>query len=270
MNYNFGLTAHDYAKHRAGFPEEFFARIFEEGIVNPGEALVDVGTGTGTLARGFAARGCQVIGVDIASTLLEQARDLSNRQGLQIDFLSAKAEETGLPNQAFDVVSAGQCWHWFNRLRAAREVRRLLRPHGTALIAHFDWLPLDGNVVDLTERLIQKYNPKWYDRFGNKMGIYPEWFRDLGEVGFENIQSFSFDLNVPYTTAGWRGRIRASSGVGASLSDEEVGRFDAEFKSLLEEVAHASSVEVEAGEPPTLLILHRVFVLHARKSKSGF
>lgn len=264
MVYNFGLTAHDYAKYRAGFPDEFFKRVFEEGIVKAGDSLLDLGTGTGTLARGFASRGCKVIGVDIASQLLEQAKDLSLQQGLELEFHFAKAEETGLPSASFDVVSAGQCWHWFDRPRAAGEVKRLLKPNGAALIAHFDWLPLDGNVVDLTEKLIQKYNPAWYERFGNKTGVYPDWFRDLGEAGFGNIQSFSFDLDVPYTADAWRGRIRASSGVGASLSDGEVGRFDLEFRILLEGVEQAR-VKKEAGEIPMLKIPHRVFVIHASK-----
>ena len=267
MAYNFGLTAEDYTKHRAGFPDEFFNRVFNEGIVRKGDSLVDLGTGTGTLSRGFAMRGCKVVGVDISAQLLEQARELSERQQLDIEFRFAKAEETGLPDESFDVVSAGQCWHWFDRPRAGAEVMRLLKPGGVVLIAHFDWLPLDGNVVDLTEKLIQKYNPAWYERFGNKAGVYPDWYRDLGEAGFENIVSFSFDMDVPYTADGWRGRIRASSGVGASLPDEEVGRFDAEFKTLLEGLNQAD-VKDEPGDAPMLQIPHRVFVLHARKHAS--
>ena len=98
MGYNFGLTAHDYTKYRAGFPDEFFERVFNEGIVKTDASLVDLGTGTGTLARGFASRGCKVIGVDIATQLLEQAKDLSIQQGLEVEFRWGKAEETGLPD----------------------------------------------------------------------------------------------------------------------------------------------------------------------------
>lgn len=264
MAYNFGLTAHDYVKYRAGFPNEFFERVFNEKIVREGDLLVDLGTGTGTLARGFAARGCKVTGVDISAQLIEQAKDLCLQENVEADFRFAKAEETGLPDAAFDVVSAGQCWHWFDRPRAAREVMRLLKLNGTALIAHFDWLPLEGNVVDVTEKLIQKYNPEWYERFGNLTGIYPDWFRDLGEAGFKNVRSFTFDLDVPYSANAWRGRIRASSGVGASLSDEEVGRFDAELKNLLEGLKQ-TGVQKEADGDPVLQIPHRVFVIHAKK-----
>lgn len=264
MEYNFGLTAQDYAKHRAGFPDEFFDRVFADGIVNPNASLLDLGTGTGTLARGFATRGCSVIGLDISAQLLEQAKDLSLQQGLGIQFRLGKAEETGFPDESFDVVSAGQCWHWFDRPRAAQEVKRLLKSGGRVLIAHFDWLPLPGNVVDRTERLIQTYNPKWYERFGNKNGSYPDWFRDLREAGFEEVTSFSFDIHVPYTAEAWRGRIRASAGVGGSLSADEVVRFDSELKQLLEGMRQAQA-EPEAR----ILIPHCVFVIHARKSKSN-
>jgi ubiquinone/menaquinone biosynthesis C-methylase UbiE len=268
MEYDFGLTAQDYAKHRAGFPDEFFDRVFADGIVNPNASLLDLGTGTGTLARGFAVRGCSVIGMDISTQLLEQAKDLSRQQGLDVEFRLGKAEETGLPDESFDVVSAGQCWHWFDRPRAAQEVMRLLKPGGRVLIAHFDWLPLPGNVVDGTERLIQTYNPKWYERFGNKNGSYPDWFRDLREAGFEKVTSFSFDMDVPYTAEAWRGRIRASAGVGGSLSAEEVVRFDSELKYLLEGMQQVQA-ESEARKSSALFVPHCVFVIHARKSKSN-
>lgn len=265
MNVNFGLTADDYAKHRAGFPDEFFERVFSEGIVKTGASLVDLGTGTGTLARGFAQRGCDVIGLDISAQLLEQAKDLSEQAGLIIDFRFAKAEATGLPDDEFDVVSAGQCWHWFDRPAAAEEVKRILKPNGRVVIAHFDWLPLKNNVVDATEKLIKKYNPKWYETSANGLGLYPQWLRDLGEAGFLDIETFSFDMDVPYSHEAWRGRIRASAGVGASLSDEEVSRFDSELKSMLE-AREQVEVRKETGLHPVLKIPHRVFVVHACKS----
>ncbi len=267
MNVNFGLTAEDYAKHRAGFPDAFFECLLDDGIIKTGASLVDLGTGTGTLARGFAQRGCDVIGLDISAQLLEQAKDLSEQAGLNIDFRFAKAEATGLPDDSFDVVSAGQCWHWFDRPAAAAEVKRILKPGGSIVIAHFDWLPLKDNIVDATESLIKKYNPKWYEIFANGFGLYPQWLRDLGEAGFLDIRTFSFDVDVPYSHEAWRGRIRASAGVGASLSDEDVGRFDSELKSMLETQEQAE-IKRDAGLYPLLNIPHRVFVVHARKSDS--
>ena len=47
---NFGAAAEDYAKFRAGFPDSFFDRLAAFGIRSPGEVVVDVGTGIGTLS----------------------------------------------------------------------------------------------------------------------------------------------------------------------------------------------------------------------------
>jgi len=57
MAIDFGKTASDYARHRAGFPDAFFERLFSDGTVRPGQSVLDLGTGTGTVARGLALRG---------------------------------------------------------------------------------------------------------------------------------------------------------------------------------------------------------------------
>jgi SAM-dependent methyltransferase len=131
------------------------------------------------------------------------------------------------------VVSAGQCWHWFDAPKAAAEVRRLLRPQGHAVIAHFDWVPLPGNVAAATEDLITARNPAW--TMGGGTGLHPRWLADLATAGFTGIETFSFDRDVPYTPEAWTGRIRASAGVGASLGPQEVAEFSAELSALLRE-----------------------------------
>jgi SAM-dependent methyltransferase len=164
----------------------------------------------------------------------------------------ARAERTGLPDAACDVVTAGQCWHWFDRPRAAAEVARILRNDGALVIAHFDWIPLAGNVVRATEELIEQRNPAW--KMGRGLGVHPLWLRDLGEAGYRELETFSYDMQVPYTPEAWRGRIRASAGVGASLSAEQTEGFDRELALLL-----------ASRFPGALLpIPHRVFAVVAR------
>src|SRR5215213_6479413 len=182
MTIDFGKTAQDYGRYRAGFPDVLFDRLGEVGVGLAGQRVLDLGTGTGALARGFARRGCAVTGLDPAAPLLEQARLLDAEAGVTIDYVTTRAEESGLPDAAFDVVSAGQCWHWFNRARAAAEAMRLLRPGGRLLIAHYDWIPLPGNVVAATEELILAHNPSWKGSGGT--GIYPHWPTDVAIAGF--------------------------------------------------------------------------------------
>ncbi len=120
MTVDFGRTAIDYAVYRASFPEEFFSRLENMGIGLNGQRVADLGTGTGVLARGFARRGCVVTGLDPAAAMLDDTA------GVRVNYLVASAEDTGLGGARWDVVSAGQRWHWFDRPRAGAEARRLL------------------------------------------------------------------------------------------------------------------------------------------------
>ncbi len=253
-NADFGKTAGDYAIHRAGFPNSLFKKLaldWDIGIRN--QLIVDVGTGTGTLARGFASRGAhagvKVIGIDPASDMLDAARMLAHEDGTVVEFRAGTAEDTGLKANTVDIVTAGQCWHWFEPKASLAEIQRILKPGATLLIAYFDWIPLSGNIVRLTEKLIEHHNRQW--KGGNQYGIHPRIFRQLGEAGFINLESFTYDEPAIYTHLGWRGRVRASAGIGASLTQGEVAEFDRELTSLLTQHFPGESLSVP----------HRIFAL---------
>jgi len=178
---------------------------------------------------------------------MEEARRRDREASVTVRYVEAAAEDTGFPEASFDLVIAGECWHWFDGLRAAREARRIVKPRGHLVIAHFDWIPLPGNVSELTEKLIEMHNPKW--NLGGSAGIHPRCLADMAIAGFRSLETFSFDLDVPYSHEAWRGRFRASAAVGASLPPEGVAAFDGELRALL--------AEKFPREP--LAVLHRVF-----------
>jgi SAM-dependent methyltransferase len=250
---DFGRTADDYAQHRAGFPPELFARLdAQHGVGRAGQELVDLGCGTGTLARGFARRGARVTGVDAAPAMLAEAARLDAAAGVTVRYVSARAEATGLASAAFDVVSCGQAWHWFDAALAFPEARRILKPGGAFVLAYFDWIALAGSVADATESLVEKHNPAW-----NFRGWAENNLRHLSAVaaaGFASREAFAFDVDVRYTHEAWRGRMRASSGIAASLTPDRVAAFDADLAALLRERYPADP----------LTIPHRVFAVVAR------
>lgn len=251
MTIDFGKTAGDYARHRAGFPDVFFQRVFADGLVHEGDAVLDLGTGTGTVARGMALRGCHVTGLDHSAQLLAKAAELDLRASAQVRQVRARVENADFPPASFDVITAGQCWHWFDRHAAAALARTWLKPRGRLLIAHFDWIPLAGNIVQETERLILASNPGWTMHSGS--GLYPAWLKDVAEAGFIDLQTWSSDLMVSYSHADWRGRVRASAGVGATLGEARIRKFDAELARTL----------VSRHEAEPMSVPHRLWTLSA-------
>jgi hypothetical protein len=125
------------------------------------------------------------------------------------------------------------------------------------VIASFDWIALPGNVVEATEQLILKHNPKW--ALAGGMGIHPVFARDAAIAGFVDIECFSFDVLQPYSHEAWRGRIRASAGIAASLNPQEVAHFDDELREML-----ALRFPERAAPGAPMRVHHRTFAMVCR------
>jgi SAM-dependent methyltransferase len=222
------------------------------GVGLPGQRLLDLGTGTGLLARAFALRGCRVTGLDLSGELLAEARRADLAAKVSIDYIQAPAEASGLPAGEFDVISAATCWHWFDRPKVAAEARRLLRPEGRLVIAALDWHARPGNVVDVTRETIQDFSPVPAPKSWNTFQ-YPAWTHDLSAAGFDDWEACAFTTQLPYSHQAWLGRIRASAGVGPVMDPPTLARFDAVLgQSLRMKFPHE-----------TLAVDHMVFALVA-------
>src|SRR5918992_1361010 len=72
----------------------------------PDQRFLDLACGTGAVAELAAAAGADVVGVDIAPTLIEQARQRATERGLAIEYVVGDAEALGLDSQSFDLVAS--------------------------------------------------------------------------------------------------------------------------------------------------------------------
>lgn len=231
---DWGHTSEDYAVFRQGPPPSFYDRLRALGVGLPGQRVLDLGTGTGVVARQLAIQACTVTGVDIAAGQIDAARRLAADARLEIDFHLVRAEETGLASQSFDVITANQSWLYFDRPRLIPEVRRLLAPGGRLVTSHFCWLPRLDPIARQTEALVLKFNPQWSAAdWPGTIPACPAW----AAADFIVTAMFFYDEPIPFTRESWRGRIRACRGVGASLTAEEVKQFDEEHAALLARIA---------------------------------
>ncbi len=241
---DWGKTSADYSNWRPDYPPEFYDRLSARGIGRPQQRILDLGTGVGFLARQFAQRGAEVVGIDVSTAQIQTARRDAQSAGLSIEFRVAAAEETGFQDDSFDVITASQCFLYFDQSRAISEVKRLLRPGGQLVTCHFCWLPREDAIAKASEELVLRYNPDW--SAADWSGVIPPapvW----SEGHFEVIDRIVFDADIRFSREAWRGRIRACRGVGATLSAEVVSRFDQEHAELLARIA-----------PPEFTVRHRI------------
>ena len=160
-----------------------------------GQKVLDVGTGTGVLPR----------------NLYEFGADCS-----------------------FDVITACQCFWYFNYDVVSPAFARMLKPDGWLVLLYMAWLPCEDKIAGASEKLVLKYSPFWSGAGETKKTIpVPE--RLLKD--FELVFHEEFDLKVPFTRESWNGRMKACRGVGASLPLEQVKAWEKEHRALLEQIA---------------------------------
>jgi trans-aconitate 2-methyltransferase len=199
----------------------------------PGERVLDLGCGTGHLTAQAAAAGAEVVGLDLAPTMIEQAR----RAYPQLRFVTGDARDFTF-DQPFDAVLSNAALHWVKPPeKVIASVARALKPGGR-FVAEFGGR---GNVRAIADALargaeamgIRDWQPNWY-------------FPSLGEYaalleagGLETTFATLFDRPTPLQSEdGMRQWVAMFAGglldaVPAGAREHFLTRVEAELRPTL-------------------------------------
>jgi ubiquinone/menaquinone biosynthesis C-methylase UbiE len=118
-------------------------KLLDEASLQPGQKVLDIGSGTGTFAVLMKQRhpAVEVIGLDPDPKALARARRKAERARVSIRFDQGFADALAYPAASFDVVFSSFMFHHLeadNREKTLREVRRVLRPGGIFYLLDFE------------------------------------------------------------------------------------------------------------------------------------
>jgi SAM-dependent methyltransferase len=132
-----------------------------EGLaVGPGDHLLDVGCGLGSVALQLGEQAGpegRVLGVDASRLMVEEATRRATSEGRPATFVVGDALRLDLPDGAFDVCRSERTLQWLDDpVRAVSEMARVLRPGGRLGLIDTDWgtLCIDHPDPAGTERLV--------------------------------------------------------------------------------------------------------------------
>lgn len=233
----FSSRVDNYVRFRPGYPTGVLDFLRRECGLNAESVVADIGSGTGKLTELVLQSGCCVVGVEPNQEMREAGERLLN-SNTRFTSIAATAEATSLPGECFDLVVAGQAFHWFDHARSRTEFRRILKPGG--------WLILIWNdrMTDSTPFLVA------YE------ALLCEFATDYAQVNHRNIDA---------------SRLRLFFGTDPVLVQcPNVQHFD--FEALKGRLL-SSSYAPEEGQPKhnTMLFeLRRIFDAHQQNGKVSF
>lgn len=230
--FDWGKTSADYAKYRDIYPKEFYEKIISRNLCVNGQKVLDMGTGTGVIPRNMYIYGAKWIGTDISHNQIEQAKILS--KGMDIEYYAYSAEELEFEEKSFDVITACQCFWYFDHEKIMPKLYNLLKKDGRILVLYMAWLPFEDRIAGESEKLVLKYSPNWS---GARETVHPIHIPECYTEKFEMVYHEEYKLKVPFTRESWNGRMKACRGVGASLTPDEVEKWEKEHMQLLEIIA---------------------------------
>ena len=228
--FDWGRTSADYAKFRDIYPSGFYSMIADRGLCVSGQRVLDLGTGTGVLPRNMSVFGARWVGTDISAEQIEQARLLSG--GLNVDYIVTPAEQIDFPAGSFEVVTACQCFWYFDHKQLVPILGKILKPGGKLLALYMAWLPNEDEIAGKSEELVLKYSPEWS---GAGETVHPIHVPEIYDSIFSRTYHEEYRLKVHFTRESWNGRMRSCRGIGASLAPEEITAWEQEHLKMLEQ-----------------------------------
>jgi SAM-dependent methyltransferase len=193
---HFSANAASYARYRPDYPPKLFSYL--SGLAPARRRAWDCATGNGQAALGLAAHFDEVVATDASAKQLAEAAPHP-----RVTYRVAPAEDSGLPEGSFDLVTAAQAAHWFDRPRFWREVRRVLVPGGVVAVwcyALFRSTPEIDRVIDRLYRDV--VGPYWPP----ERRLTEDRFRSL-DFPFPEIAPPAFRMEKRWTLAELEGYL---------------------------------------------------------------
>ncbi len=167
--------------------QKVFPRLVDLAQFQPGETVLDVGCGTGTLAlKAYARVGAtgHVFGIDPGPKQIARARAKAERAGRSIDFRVGMIEHLPFADQSIDVVMSTFMMHVLPddlKRHGLAEIARVLKPGGRLLVVDFK-RPEEHQGA--SERPV--HTGPWQSGVQDQPAL-------MGEAGFSQIESGELD-----------------------------------------------------------------------------
>ncbi|MGE0430872.1 MAG: class I SAM-dependent methyltransferase [Planctomycetota bacterium] len=175
---DFTRQAAAYARSRPSYPPALVEQLIAYVGVGKGDAVADIGAGTGIFSSMLADAGLRVTAVEPNAAMREQASSIGAGDG--VIWHDGSFEQTHLAAGTFRWVVAAQAFHWADPPRALPEMKRILAPGGRFTVLWNNRLNSESPVLAFTDGLMR--------------GMVPELDHAYRDVDWEQVLASTGDF----------------------------------------------------------------------------
>ncbi len=195
----------NYALYRPGYPPQVLEILKDECGLAPGHVVADIASGTGIWTRMLLENGNRVFGIE-PNPEMRAAGERLLRNFSNFSSIAGTAENTTLPDQSIDFVTAAQAAHWFDRQHSRREFLRILRPQGWLVLLWNERVTDSTQFLRAYEQLLLQYGTDYKEvRHERTTEAVNEFFDPAP------YREHVFAMQQPVDYAGLEGRLLSSS-----------------------------------------------------------
>jgi SAM-dependent methyltransferase len=158
----FSNRVDNYLKYRPRYPREIIPLLNKECGLTADSIIADIGSGTGFLTELFLQNGNRVIGVE-PNAEMRAAGEQHLAPYSNFTSIAGTAENTSLSEASLDFVTAGQAFHWFNRVKARVEFARILKPNGWVVVVWNGYNPERTALLKGYHEVLLRYGTDYRD-----------------------------------------------------------------------------------------------------------
>lgn len=234
-------TAEDYDRYRLPYPDTLVELIREHVRPDGTGRLIDLGAGTGHVARALRPCFADVMAVDPEPDMVEYGRARSAREGDGIEWRLGRAEDVDFPAASIDVVAAGNAFHRFDRPEVAKKAAAWLRPDGAIVLMWSNsftdpaWVESGQLQAEISRVLAE-----WQRRCGADARVPAGWERHaypdeavLRDAGFPRVVACKVTVHHTWTVDTIIGFLRGTSAWSRSAMGDFHDAFEADMRKTL-------------------------------------
>lgn len=225
-------------QYRPSYPDAAFDLLTELMVDSPRHVL-DVGCGTGAVARPLAARVEHVDAIDISQEMVEQGKRLPRGDNPCLNWIVGRVEDAPL-SPPYALITAGASLHWLDWYVVMLRFARMLTPHGYLVELGVDLLetPWEDDLRTIRRRYGTIPNWQYYDHIKalEERGLFQR-------IGSQQLEPVPFTQSLTDYIESFHGRASFSR---QRMTPENAVAFDEAVYSLVSPYCKDGMLELQA------------------------